>query len=178
MHQRWCTRCDAPEVMHQRWCTRGDAPEMMHQMWCTRGDAPCKQKGRWYTPTRVECFPDLLGIFWSCLTRIGWLACKLEFSWKEAVQTFYLVAISSTLKRVFREIFKYPREIFKQGLNKTTQPCRVDLLMVCGKLTAPERNLDDVISKISWKEYNVKNSFFTNQCLYSLQPRKKSSSQH
>ena len=101
-----------------------------------------------------------------------------EFSGKEAVQTFYLVAISSTLKRVFREIFKYPREIFKQGLNKTTQPCRVDLLMVCGKLTAPERNLDDVISKISWKEYNVKNSFFTNQCLYSLQPRKKSSSQH
>ena len=46
-----------------QWCiTEGAAPEVMHQMWCTRGDAPCKQKGRWYTPTRVECFPDLLGI--------------------------------------------------------------------------------------------------------------------
>ena len=60
---QWCiTEVDAPEVMHHRWCTRGDASEVMNQRWCTRGDAPCQQKGRWYTPTRVECFPDLLGI--------------------------------------------------------------------------------------------------------------------
>ena len=37
----------------------------MHQRWCTRDDAPCQQKGSWYTPTRVECFPDLLWIFFT-----------------------------------------------------------------------------------------------------------------
>ena len=45
------------KVMHQGWGSRGDAPVVMHQKWCTM--LVC-----WYTPTRVECFPDLVRNFW------------------------------------------------------------------------------------------------------------------
>ena len=54
MHQRWCTRGDEPEVMHQRRCTRGDAPVVMQHV---------NKRGVGTLPTRVECFPDLLGFF-------------------------------------------------------------------------------------------------------------------
>ena len=39
MHQRWCTRGDAPGEMHRGRCTGGDAPGEMHHGRCTRGDA-------------------------------------------------------------------------------------------------------------------------------------------
>ena len=55
------------------------------------------------------------------------------------------VAISSTLKRILGA------KIFKQPLNKTSRPYLVDVLMVCGKLTAPTRNLDHVIYNI-WQD--------------------------
>ena len=49
------------------------------------------------------------------------------------------------------KIFKHPKEIFKRPLNKTTQPCLVIVVMVCGKLTAPTRNLYNIISNI-WQD--------------------------
>ena len=39
MHQRWCTRDDAPAMMHKRWCTRGDAAAVKQQRWWARGVA-------------------------------------------------------------------------------------------------------------------------------------------
>ena len=40
MHQSWCRRVDAQELMNQSWCTRVDALEHMHLRWGTGADSP------------------------------------------------------------------------------------------------------------------------------------------
>ena len=68
MHQRRCTKGDAPDVMHQRSCTRGHAPDVMHQTWCTRRDAPEVMHQTWRRRICIVLLCLVVIVLWSAPT--------------------------------------------------------------------------------------------------------------